>query len=175
MALCQNEANATEAIKEGKVHCGATIREAKAHHTSHIREAEANCVSIITEVEAHCTTDIRKAESHCVGHTCSIQQSHAEDMQCLEMEAMEKEGRDCLSFLAACGMVLQACPPEAHGVLMGPLQLLTGNMSLATLLNISPQVSSTRENVPLWFPMLQLQWHPGPPQRPYDDTLDPTR
>ena len=36
-------------------------------------------------------------------------------------------------------------PPGSMGVLMGPLHLLTGNMSLATLLNIPPQVSSTRE------------------------------
>ena len=61
-------------------------------------------------------------------HACSIQILHAEDMQHLETEAMEEEGRDCLSFLATCGMALQACPPEAHGVLMGPLPLLMGNI-----------------------------------------------
>ena len=33
----------------------------------------------------------------------------------LEMEAIEEEGRDHLSFLAACGTALQACPPEACG------------------------------------------------------------
>ena len=81
MALHQNKAKATEAIKEAKAHCGATIREA----------------------ETHCTADIRKAESDCVEHAHSIQQSHAEDMQHLEMEAMEEEGRDHLSFLTACG------------------------------------------------------------------------
>ena len=58
---------------------------------------------------------------------------------------MEKEGRDHLSFPAACGMALQACPWQNHGVLMGPLQLLMDNMSLATLLNIPSQVPSTRE------------------------------
>ena len=97
MALHQNEAEVIKAIKEAKAHCGATIREA----------------------ETCCTADIRKAESHCAVHAHSIQQSHAKDMQCLEMEAC--------------------------GVLMGPLHLLTGNMSLATLLNIPPQVPSTRE------------------------------
>ena len=52
------------------------------------------------------------------------------------------EGRDCQSFLTACRAALQACPSEACGILMHPLQLLTGNMSLAALLAISPQPST---------------------------------
>ena len=74
-------------------------------------------------MEAHCTADIRKVESCGVEHVCSIQQLHAEDMQHLETDAMEEEGRACLSFLPACGMALQACPPEACRLLMGPLHL----------------------------------------------------
>ena len=104
MALHQKEAKATEAIREAKAHCRATIRE-----------AEANCASIVTEVEAHCTADIRKAESCCVEYAHSSQQLHAAGMQHLEMEATEEERRDSLSFLTACGMALQACPPEACG------------------------------------------------------------
>ena len=75
----------------------------------------------------------------------AIQQSHSNSMQCLEREAMEEEERGHLSFLATCGVALQACPPEAHGVLLCPLQLLMGNMSLATLLAIPPQASTARE------------------------------
>ena len=52
MALHQNEAEATETIREAKAHCGATV----------------------TEAETHCSAYIREAESHCVEHTCSIQQ-----------------------------------------------------------------------------------------------------
>ena len=37
----------------------------------------------------------------------------------------------------------RACPPEACGILMYPLQLLMGNMSLAALLAIFPQLSTT--------------------------------
>ena len=66
-------------------------------------------------------------------------------MQHLEREAMEEEEGDCLSFLAVCGAALQVCPLETHGVLMCPLQLLMGNMSLATLLAIPSQVSTARE------------------------------
>ena len=36
-------------------------------------------------------------------------------------------------------------PLEGRGILMGPLNLLMGNMPFATLLNISPTASSTRE------------------------------
>ena len=63
-------------------------------------------------------------------------------MQEIEREAIEEEGRDCQSFLNACRVVLWVCPPEAHEVLMYTLQLLMGNMSLTTLLAISPQSST---------------------------------
>ena len=149
MALCWNGAEATEAIKEAKAHCGATIREAEACCTTLVREVEAchatlirvvedDCATTFAEAEASCTTDIRKAESHCHERVHSIPKSHDEDMQHLEMDTIEKEGRDCLSFLAACGVALQACSPEACGVLMGPNQLLMENIPLATLLNIPP-------------------------------------
>ena len=137
MALHQNEAGATEAIREAKAHCGATIgkveahhnthiRKAKAHHATLIREAEANCTSnvgeaeaictsIIMEAEAHCTADVRKVESCCAEHAHSIQQLHTECMQHLEMEAMEEEGRDCLSFPSHLWNGTAGLPPEAHG------------------------------------------------------------
>ena len=145
VALHQNEAEATKAIREAKAHCGATISEADACFTTHVREAEANCTSIIMGVEAPCTAGIRKVESHCAEHAHFIQQLHGDGMQHLEVEAMEEEERDHLSFLAACGMALQVCPLEACEVLMGAIHLLMQNMSLATLLAILPQVSSTRE------------------------------
>ena len=121
MALYQNEAKTTEAIREAKAHCGTAIREAEACYTTANREEKARCAD----------------------HACSIQQLHSDSMQCLKREALKEEGKDCQSFLATCGAALQACPPEDHGVLMYPLQLLTGNMSLATLLAIYPQASTT--------------------------------
>ena len=96
------------------------ISEAEAWHATCIREAEANCASTIAEVEGCCSTAVRKAESHCAKQAHSIQLLHAKGMQCLEMESIEEEGKDCLSFLTFCGTALQACPPEAHGVLMAP-------------------------------------------------------
>ena len=145
MAICQNKPEATEAIREAKGHWGAAIREAETQHATTIREAEAHCTTTITEVEACCAADIREAESLCADHAHTIWQSHSNNMQHLEREAIEEEGKDCQSFLATCRIDLKVCPPEAHGVLMCPLQLLMGNMSLATLLAIPSQVSTARE------------------------------
>ena len=122
-AIHQNDTEASKAIRGTKVHCGSAIRE----------------------VEACCAADIREVKSHCVGHACTIQQSHSDNMQCLERVAIEEEGKDCQSFLATYRMALQACPPEAQGVLMCPLQMLMGNMSLVTLLAILPWMPTARE------------------------------
>ena len=93
MALCQNEAKATKAIREAKASCGAAIREA----------------------ETCCAAGIREAESHCADHAHAIQQSHSYNMQCLEREAIGEMGKDHQSFLATWGMALQACPQKPEG------------------------------------------------------------
>ena len=59
MALCQNESEATEAIREAKALCGSAIREAKAHCTTIIREAEAQHATLIREAETQHATHIR--------------------------------------------------------------------------------------------------------------------
>ena len=82
MALHQNEAKATKAIREAKVLCGAVIRE---------------------------------VESCCVDHAHTIQQSHSNNMQHLEREAIKEEEKDCQSFLATCGMALWASPWKPEG------------------------------------------------------------
>ena len=92
-AFCKNEAKTTKTIREAKACCGAVIMEA----------------------EACCTTDIREVEACCADHACSIQQLHSDSMQHLEREAMEEEERDHLSFLATCGVALQACPQKPVG------------------------------------------------------------
>ena len=80
-------------------------------------------------------------ESRGASQGCSIQQSHAKDIQHLEAEAIEEERRDCLAFLAACSTTLRASPPEAHGIMVTPFYLLLGNAPTYTLLNIPPGVS----------------------------------
>ena len=95
-------------------------------------------------------------------HAHTLQQSNGEHMQDIEREAIEEEGRNHQSFLTACRVALQACPPEACGIPMYPLQLLMGNMSLATLLAISPGHPPQWEKWPLQLPIQLHQWHPHP-------------
>ena len=140
-AFHKNEAEATETIREAKAHCMATIQE-----------AGAACAAAIWEVEAVCTAAIREAETACADHTHTLQQTHRDSMQGLEREAIKGEGRDCQSFLATSGVALQACPGEACGVLMNPLQLLMGNMSLATLMAIPPGIHHHEGTYPCDFP-----------------------
>ena len=59
-AICQNEAKATEAIREVKAHYGAVIREVEAHHAMTIRKAEGCSSTAILEVEACCAADIER-------------------------------------------------------------------------------------------------------------------
>ena len=126
MALCQNKSETTEAIKEAKTLYTCTIREAEAYHTTLIskaqawhatciKDAEANCASIIAEAENCCSTAIRKVDSCCTKQACSIQQSHAEGMQHLVMEAIGEKEKDRLSFLTTCGAVLWVSPPKTVG------------------------------------------------------------
>ena len=52
-------------------------------------------------------------ESSGTSKACSTQQAHTIDIQHLEVEALEKEGKDCLAFLNTCSAALRASPPEA--------------------------------------------------------------
>ena len=139
-AFHENEAEATEIIREAKAHCTIMIWEAEAVNTATSQEAEGACSATIRKVEAMCTAAIREAETTCADHACTLQHTHRDSMQGLQREAIEEEGKDCQSFLATCRVALQVCHPEAHGVLMYLLQLLMGNMSLATLLAIPPSI-----------------------------------
>ena len=98
MALHQNEAEAMEAIREAKAHCGVIVREA----------------------DACCSAEIREAESCCAEHAHSIQQLHAEGYA-TSGNRSHGGGRERLPLFFNClwnGIV--DLPPEAHGVLMAP-------------------------------------------------------
>ena len=109
-------------------------RRLVSHTQTVIKEAKALYVAMIPYAEAKCAATIWEVETTCADHTHTLQWSLDESMQDLECKAIEKEGWDCLSFLEAHGVALQACPTEVQGVLVYPLQLLMGNVSLATLL-----------------------------------------
>ena len=138
-ALHQNEAKATKTIKVVKAYYMATICEAEDLHVMAIREAETNCSTSIMEAEGGHVTAIREVEAACVAHALDLQQTHGETIWALENEAIKEDRWAHQSFLQACRVALWTCPVEALGVLMYPIQLLTGNMSLTGLLMATPQ------------------------------------
>ena len=146
-------------IKEAEVHWVALISEAKIQHATCIKEAEANCVHTLAEAENHCSTAIRELESQGDLQACSIQQSHAKDIRCLEAEAIEEEKRECLT---TSGTALKASPPKAHGIMVIPFHLLLGNAPTSTLMSILPWgIPLQQEPVPQTPPSSALAV-PGP-------------
>ena len=57
-----------------------------------------------------------------------------------EDKALKEERHSWQSFLQDCGLALQACPHEALGILIYPIHLLIGNMSLTSLLTATSQM-----------------------------------
>ena len=146
IAYCQNESKTSEAIKEIKAHYVAALSDAQATHPAAVRDAEATHSSSAREAEVIHATAVRKAEAASVMQTSKLQQDHQETIQTLEDEVIE-EGRCAhLSILQACAVALQACPNQALGVLMYPIHLLTGNMSLTSLLMAAMQLTIRLED-----------------------------
>ena len=54
---CENEAQATEAIKEAEVHCAAMIKEAEAHCTIHAHTLEKSQKESMLELECEATAE----------------------------------------------------------------------------------------------------------------------
>ena len=142
----------TKAIKEAKDPCACTIWDVETHwtvliskanvwHGTCIKEIEDDCARSLAEAKNCCSTAIREAESSGTSKACSIQQSHAKDIQHLEVEAIEEEGKDSLAFLATCSTTLWASPPKANGIIVTPFHLLLGNAPMSTLLSIPLGVS----------------------------------
>ena len=92
---------------------GMTLWQNKSETLESINEAKAHCACSIKEAEAHCSLAIWEAESQGAMQACSIQQSHAKDIQCLVEESLEEERRDQFNFLSACQTALKASPPES--------------------------------------------------------------
>ena len=138
----------------------------KVWHTACIKEIEDDCNHALAEAENCCSTATREADSSGASKACSIQQSHIKDIQCLEAEAIEEEGKDCLAFLTTCGTALRASPPEACGIKVTPFHLLLGNDPMSTLLSIPPGISPPEEGT---CPtdssfLLSQQWQDPHPQ-----------
>ena len=117
-------------------------------------------------MENHCSTTIREAESSTASKSCSTQQAHAKDIQHLEVEAIEEEGKDHLVFLTTCGAALRTSPPKGCGIMVTPYHLLLGNAPTSTLLSIPP-------GYPLLNGSLPCGLLPPLPQQPLDPCASP--
>ena len=98
-----------------------TLGNAKATYVTAARKVKTAHSTSTGEAEAVCTTAVRRAEAATAMQTSKLQQTHQENMQNLEDEALELEKPACQSFLQAYGAALQACPNEALGKLMYPI------------------------------------------------------
>ena len=92
----------------------------------------------IKEADACCLLAIWEMESWGDAQACSIQQSHAEDIQHLEEESLEEERRGQLNFLSTCQATLDASPPEYCGTLIALYHLLLGCVPIFNLFTIPP-------------------------------------
>ena len=82
-------------------------------------------------------------------HAHNLQQSHGECMQEMEREAIEEEGRDCQSFLTACGVALQAWSPRSTWDTHVPSTIANGEHAFGCSLGHFPQPSTAGgESVP---------------------------
>ena len=140
IAHCQNETKALEVINGIEACYSAVLCNTEAVYTAAMREAEATHLASAREVEATHATMVREAEATRAAQTSKLQQTHLETMRALEDEALKEERCSHQSFLLAHGVALQAWPNEALGILMYPIHLLTGNMSLTGLLTAASQL-----------------------------------
>ena len=151
ITTCQNETQAAKAIKEAEV-----------QHVAAIREAESQCAATIREVETHCEVTIKEVEACHATEAYTLGQSHKESMLRLEHAGLEEEGHHCQAFMEACSAALWACPIVVHGVLMYPLELLSGNVPLAIMLATTLQLAKVGRELPSIASSLTVSKMPAP-------------
>ena len=128
-----------------------------------LESIKAQCNCSIKEAEAHCSLAIQEVESWGAVQPCSIQQSHAEDIQCLEEESLEEQRRGQLNFLPTCQAAINASPPESCGLLIVPYHLLLGHELISNLITIPTGASPPQQgSVPGVPSPLHLHLHPDP-------------
>ena len=132
------------------------MQEYEVQATRTIQEAESLCATTIKEAESCHMATIKDVEDHHTGKVHDLQESHREGILKFKCEALEKEEHTHLSFLEACGAALRVCPIEAHGVLIYPLHLHMGNMSLASILTATLQQAPPTREPPLTAPFLSI-------------------
>ena len=105
----------------------------------------------------------------------SIQQSHAEGMQCLETEAMKEDGTGCLSLLTTLEWHCRPAPRRPSGT-NGPPPFTKGEHVLGYSSKHSPSGVFHRGGInPCDSPCYYSSSIQALPQGPNNDTICPTR
>ena len=177
MALHWIESEATEASQGSKGplcshHPGyaetcwmVLISKAEVWHATCLKEIEDMTAPLpLAEVENHCSTTIREAESSSTSKAHSTQQVHTKDIQCLEAEAIEEEGKNHLTFLTACSAALRASPPEGLWHNGYPIPPITRKCSYIYPVEHSPRGYPllNRSVCPTWAPPFSAPTVTGP-------------
>ena len=100
------------------------------------RDLELNTELMVHLNDAQSTEAIREAEVCHRNAACALQQAHWDNVLALECEAKVTKEQDCQAFAEAFGAAVQACQPKSHGALLYPLQILTNDVPLATILGM---------------------------------------
>ena len=87
--------------------------------------------------EVQTTKAVRLAKLCGVTMVYTLKKAHQESILVLECQVMDYEGQAHQTFVEAFRVAMGSCLPESQGALLCPLQLLTGDMPLATLLGMS--------------------------------------
>ena len=83
------------------------------------------------------TEAIKQAKVHQATTACALQQADRDSVLEVECQMNAEERWDCQAFMEAFGLAIWACLPKNLGILLYPLQHLTSNVLLATLLGMS--------------------------------------
>ena len=97
------------------------------------KELELNTELSACLNDTQATEAIREVEVHHKNTACALQQAHWDNILALGCEAKVTTEWNSQAF----GVPTWACPPEGHGALLYPLQILTHDVPLPTILGMS--------------------------------------
>ena len=100
------------------------------------KELDLNAKPMLYLNDAQATETRKEAKVHCAATACALQQTHRDSVLALECEVKAEEGQDCQAFIETFGVAYEPICLKPRALLY-PLQLLTGNVPLATILGMS--------------------------------------
>ena len=103
------------------------------HWGSLLQRARVKCRTGGSPEWGQATEAIKQSEVYHATTVYALQQAHKDSMLVVEWQTQVEERWDCQAFVEAFQAAIWACTPEGWRELLYPLQLLTGDVPLATL------------------------------------------